>query len=427
MSASGSLRRPLRRRVTTLPAPLALTGARLAAAGLGFLSTLVLAPLLGPAALGVYALALNVQGWSQHAAELGLRTAVTAAAAQTGSARELVAPYLAARLTTTAITLLVVAGVTHAIAPEATAVVLVASSSLVAMALQLDWVALVAGRPVRASIPLVARPALFLAAVAVTALLAPNALDALGAAALFSISWAGACALSWIRAGPIRWRAPLARVLELLRAGPPLACNSALNQALVGLDLWLVAHLAGLGVVGPYYLAAQIATAGTVTANAIGQARLARPGAPAAASDGLVAVLWLGAGIAAAMIVIAPPVVEMVLGGSGAPIAELMVPLALWCALQHLSAPLQSTVTRLGRSARLLGAAQAAFAVTLVVLAVSAVSGSVVLVAWARVVAELVRILLLLGAIPAAQRAALVRGSILPLTMLATVAVGAAW
>lgn len=410
-----------------LPASLTLTLARLLAAGLGFLSTLVLAPLLGPVALGVYALALNVQGWSQHAAELGLRTAVTAAAAQTGSARELLVPYLVARLTTTAITLLAVAGTTLLLAAEALPVVLAASLSLVAMALQLDWVALVSGRPVVASIPLVARPALFLVGVAATAALAPDGLDALGAAALFSLSWAGACAVSWVRAGPVRWRAPIERVLELLRAGPPLAGNSILNQALVGIDLWIVAHLAGLGVVGPYYLAAQIATAGTVTANAIGQARLARPGTPAASSEGLVAVLWLGAGIAAAMIVIAPTLVEIALGGTEAPIAALMVPLALWCALQHLSVPLQSTVTRSGRSARLLGAAQAAFAATLVVLALAAASGSVLLVAWARVLAELVRITLLLAVVPASQRAALTRASILPAAMLGSAAVAAGW
>lgn len=425
MNTLGSLIAFQRRCVGTIPASLPLTLARLVAAGLGFLSTMVLAPVLGPAALGIYALALNVQGWSQHVAELGLRTAVTAAAARCGSARDLVAPYLLARLATTTITLLVLSGATMLLAAEALPVILVVSLSLVAMALQLDWVALVAGCPVRASIPLVVRPALFLAGIAVTAVLAPRGLDALAAAALFSLSWTGACVVSWMGAGPIAWRAPVERVAALLRAGPPLAGNSLLNQALVGIDLWVVAHVAGLAAVGPYFLAAQIATAGTVTANAVGQARLARPGAAGGSADGLVAVAWLGASIATALIALAPTVVEAVLGSGDAPVAGLVVPFALWCALQHLSVPLQSAVTRADRAARLLGAAQAAFATTVVVLAVAAASGSVVIVAWARVIAELVRIALLLAVVPATQRAAVIGAAVMPASLLGIAAVAA--
>jgi hypothetical protein len=136
-------------------------------------------------------------------------------------------------------------------------------------------------------------------------------------------------------------------------------------------------------------------------------------------------VAWLGTSIATALIALAPTVVEAVLGSGDAPVAGLVVPFALWCALQHLSVPLQSAVTRADRAARLLGAAQAAFATTVVVLAVAAASGSVVIVAWARVIAELVRIALLLAVVPATQRAAVIGAAVMPASLLGIAAVAA--
>lgn len=388
----------------------ALGGARALAAGLGLLATLQLAPAAGPALLGEWSMLLAVQGWALHVSECGLRSVVTAEGATTaGGPRRLLPAYLGTRLLlaslVTGLLLLAIA----ALAPERLAAAALVLSSLFAIALQLDWLALVDDRPALAGALLLVRPAAWCLLLA----LAGTALDLERLAALFALAWALAALASWplLRARPAATAGTGAAEplppLRMLRLGIPLALVTLTNQGLLAADLLLVGLVLGAERAGVYYLASSLVVAGLVLANAANQIAIARIGAlrldPVAARAELGRQLrtatLIGAGLAAVAAVSGPPLVVLLFGPAFAESGPLLAALLPWLALQHPSAVLQGALAGgRGQRALLLGnlAMTVAFAAG---LALALAFGSAIGCALARTLAELVRAVMLARAV----------------------------
>ncbi len=380
-----------------------LGGSRAAAAALGFLAMLQLAPAAGPAVLGQWGVLLAVQGWALHLAECGLRSVVTAEAARAaGGPCRLLATYLGLRLllasAVTAVSLLGAA----LFAPAPLRPLALVLTSLFAIALQLDWLALVTDRPVVAGALLLVRPAAWCLLLA----LAEGPLDLDRLAALFALAWALAALASWplVRTLPARAEGePPPPAGRLLRRGLPLALVTLSSQAMLSVDLVLVGRVFGAERAGGYYLAVSLVVAGLVVANAANQIAIARIGAirdePAAARAELRRQLALatavGTGLAAAGAVLAPPLVPWLFGPAFEPAVALFLALLPWLVLQHPSAVLQGALTGARGERALLHANLTMAAALALALGAALAAGSVPGCALARAAAEAVRLVML--------------------------------
>lgn len=398
MSAPAPRRRGVYRLVT-------LAGARALAAGLGLLATLQLAPAAGPAVLGQWAMLLAVQGWALHLAECGLRSVVTAEAGATaGGAHRLLPAYLATRLLLASAVTAVALAAAAWLAPAQIPALALVLSSLFAIALQLDWLALVEDRPLAAGALLLVRPAAWCLLLALVG--APVDVDRL--AALFALAWALAASASWPlllrtpRAAPPAGQAPLPP-RRMLALGIPLALVTLSNQGLLAGDLVLVGLVLGAERAGTYYLANALVVAALVLANAANQIATARIGAlrgdPEAARRELArqlrAALAAGLALALAGALAAPPLVAMVFGPAFAETASVFVALLPWLALQHPSAVLQGALAGArGQRALLLGNLVMTGALALG-LAPALATGSTIGCALARALAEAARLVVL--------------------------------
>jgi O-antigen/teichoic acid export membrane protein len=382
---------------------LVLGGARLLAAALAAAAMLLAARAAGPAALGAWSLALAVQGHALHLGELGLRSVVTAEAVRTrGGARALVGPYLRLRLPISAAVVLAALALTALVAPEHLGLVALTLASLPLVALQLDWVPLCEGRALAAAAPLVARPLAFLAFVATLA--APAA--PLDLAACFVGAWAAAAGLSLLLLGRPRGAGPGAAPpspLPMLRRGMGFAAVTLLSQAQLSADLVAVGAVLGVAAAGPYYVAAGVAVAASVLANAAGQLALARLGLwrdrprrlAAALRRRLRLALVLGAVTAAALSLMAPALPRL-LGDGFAGTTPVLLALAPWLLLAHPTAVLQAALGAAGRQREVLGANIAMALMLTPALGVAALAAEPWAFALARAAAEAARLSLLL-------------------------------
>jgi O-antigen/teichoic acid export membrane protein len=408
---------PARRAVPPLLRLLLLGGGRAAGAALGALSAVLLARALTPAELGAWSLALAVQGYALHLGELGLRSVVTAEAGRgTVALRPLLARYLPLRLAASATVLALLGAGAALLAPDGAALLaLAAGASILAAALQLDWVALADDRPGLAAALLLVRPLAFL-----LLLLAwpAGALTPAVAAGLFLASWLASAAASWCALRrPAAGRRPTGEppgAAAMLRAGAPLCAVTLLNQALLSGDLLLAGVVLGAAAAGHYYVAAQVATAGLVLANAAGQAALARlarhpagtPAFAAALAAEAAPVLACGAALTLALAA-AAPALPLLFGPAQAPAVPVLLALLPWFLLQHATTLLQGALAAAGRGPAVLRANLAMLAAMVPALAVAALSGSLVLFALARGVGEAARLAALLLALPPDARRAL--------------------
>ncbi|MDX6752504.1 oligosaccharide flippase family protein [Geminicoccaceae bacterium 1502E] len=404
---------------------LLLGGGRALAALLGFLAVREIALRLDPVHLGLWGMILAVQGLCLHLGEAGLRSVATAEAGRMeGGTAAILRPYLALRLCLSALAVLAgwVAGLL--LLPEPGMALPLVLASIPAVALQLDWLALVRGDNGRAAALLLVRPACFLLLLMVAAPATPQ-----GVAAAFLAAWWLAALASWPgalappkapgRDPPPRWRA-------LLSAGLPLAGTTLVNQAMLGLDLLLAGLLIGPAAAGGYWLAASMAVAGLVLANAQGQLALARLGplrdneqkfAASLAAD-CRATSLLGAALALLGTAAAPLAVPLLFAGRHDDTALLLAMLMPWLALQHPSTLLQSALAATGRRPALLRASLAALAVFATAATAAALAGSLPAMALARALGEAVRVALLVRLLPPEAR----RATLPPLLMA-----GAGW
>ena len=390
------------RRLATLGA------ARAAAALLGLAAVLIIARALSPVELGRWSLALAVQGYALHLSEFGLRAVVTTEAARAGrELPHLLSAYLRLRLLLAFVVLaLVIAGCAWA-APAALPLVALATCSIVPIALQLDWIALVDDRAGLAALLLLVRPLAFVP------------LSLLGAAAAGPGGVAAAFLLAWLLAAVASWRAldrpaggppgMVPRPAIMLRRGAVLAVVTATNQLQLSADLLMVGWALGAAAAGDYYLAGQVLIAGLVLANAAGQIALARlprlAAEPARFRAELGAELggvvrWAVAGAAAAAL-LAPPLLPRLFGAEHAAAVPVLLLLLPWFVLQHATTLLQSALAAAGRETGVVRANLVGIAVLAPGLALAAAGGELAGFALARSVAEVARLIVLAGVVRA--------------------------
>lgn len=379
---------------------LGLGAARGVASLLGFLGVMVVAQALGPADLGRWSLALAVAGFALHLGEFGLRSVVTTELGRAGALwRQLLRRYLVLRLTLTTLTLALVLLGAHVIRPESLALIALATLSILATALQVDWIALVDDRRGLAALPLVVRPLAFLALIVAW----PGEAGVAAVAACYLASWWAAAAVSWpaFRRGDIP---PVTGIVpgagRMLGRGAPLMLVTFTNQAMLSADLLVAGWSLGLAEAGDYYLASQVAVAGLLFANAANQLALARlpklrnePKAFAAALGGEARqLLGLALLLAAAVGLAGPWLLPLVFGAEHAGAAGALLALLPWLVLQHLSQLLQGALTAAGGERAVLRANLAMVAVLALMLAGAALGGALVGFALARSLAEAARL-----------------------------------
>jgi O-antigen/teichoic acid export membrane protein len=384
---------------------LALLGvARGVAAGLGLAGVLIVARLLSPAQLGQWSLALAVQGYALHLGEFGLRGVVTTEAARAGrQLPRLLRRYLALRLAISAMVLTLVTAECALLRPGEVPLVGLVTLTIVPVALQLDWLALVDDRPRLAAGLLVVRPLAFLALLG----LAPASNGLIGIAGCFLVAWILAALLSWTAC---RRPAPSAAgsvpsPARMLRRGAALAAVAVTNQAQLSADLLVVGWALGASPAGDYYLASQVLVAGLLFANAAGQIALARLPAVAAQPPMLLAALTreltalvrvAGAG-AAAIALSGSTLMPLLFGAEHAGAAVPLLWLLPWFVLQHPSTLFQAALAAVGREDDVVRANLLALGVLLVGLAAAADGTSLAAFAVVRGVAEATRLVALGG------------------------------
>jgi O-antigen/teichoic acid export membrane protein len=341
-------------RAGALSAILVGGGARLAGAGIGLAGTTLAARSLGPADWGIWVMLFAGFGWCQHLAEWGLRSAALVEGGRLGRAcRGLVRDILCARLVPLVLSGVLLLGGTLAWRPELAGAALCLAAALGMIALNLDWVALVRGSALPASLGLVARPASFLAAIAV--LPTPLAVGDLALATL--IGWAGAAlagAAEWPRAAtPAPGRERL-QTGKLLTAGTPFFLVTAANQVALSADLIAVAWMLGTEAAGAFGLAMTIAQTATLGAQAAAQWWLARGAAmaPARARRVLLDALLLGGTVAAALAILGPGLLLRLFDAGWTAAADLLPPSALYVALVHVTAVRAALVAAAGGAGR---------------------------------------------------------------------------
>lgn len=382
-----------------------LAAGRGGASVLAFLAVLLLARALSPEELGRWSLALALQGHALHLGEFGLRSVVTAEAGRAGAAfPRLLRRYLALRLALSLATLAAVLGATAWLWPDDLLLVALATGSIVATTLQLDWLALVDDRPRLASCLLLVRPAGFLLLVLALA----DGLTPERTALAFLAAWWLAAILSWPALRRPRAAFPSAMgsppaVGAMLRRGGALVVVTLTNQAQLSLDLVVAGWVLGTAAAGDYFLAAQIAVAGLLFANAAGQSALARL-APLADDPArflgtlrheLTRLLWLACVLAAGLGVLGPLLAAALFGPEHGAAAATLPWLVPWFLLQHPTTLLQSALAATGRERRLLLANAVMLAVLAPALALAALHGTLAAFACARLAAEAARLLTL--------------------------------
>ncbi len=387
----------------------AMGGSRALAAGLGLVATLVIARSLEPAGLGLWSMALAVQGIALHLGEAGLRSVVTVElAARPEAGRALLCRYLGLRLAIcTGVIALAVALAWLLDVPDWPYLALLLTS-LWPIALQLDWLPLAHGRTGEAGLLLLVRPVAF-----VLLLLAlPLGGDPQRLALLFLAAWWMAAAATWpwlglVAATPVRSGVPGRR--RLLRLALPVAAATVASQLLLSLDLLLVGARFGPEVAAQYYLASAVLVAGLVVANGLGQAALARLGAAGSGIwTALEADLRLVGAVAALAAVtvlgVVPHLLPLAFGAVYAPAAGLLAWLLPWFVLQHATAVLQAGMTAARLGDRQLRAALWMVAALVPGLALAWWAGDLRLFALARGAGELVRVVALWRGLPPALR-----------------------
>ncbi|MEZ5862686.1 MAG: oligosaccharide flippase family protein [Geminicoccaceae bacterium] len=388
----------------------AMGGSRALAAGLGLVATIVIARGLPPAGLGLWSMALAVQGLALHLGEAGLRSIVTVeVAARPEAGRALLRRYLALRLAiSTGVIAAAVAGARLLGIADWPYLALLLTS-LWPIALQLDWLPLAHGRTGQAGLLLLVRPVVF-----VLLLLAlPLGGDADRLALLFLAAWwvAAAATWPWLGLAPraaLRGAVPGRR--RLLRLALPVAAATVASQLLLSLDLLLVGARFGPASAAQYYLASAILVAGLVVANGLGQAALARLAAVTGAGfrAALEADLRLVGAIAALAAVtvlgVVPHLLPLAFGAAYAPAAGLLVWLLPWFILQHATAVLQAGMTAARLGDRQFWAALWMVGSLVPGLALAWWGGDLRLFALARGLAELVRVVALWRGLPPGLR-----------------------
>ena len=428
-----------------------LAGGRALAALIGFGSVVFLASILSPAAVGAWSIMLAIQGYALQVSDHGLRTVVMAESSKPGhGARGYLPAYLATRLTITACVYAVTCLFTWIVYPDWLGAIALLLVSLFAVALFLDWLALVEDRYQIASILLVVRPAIFL--IALLVLQTGLTLDLL--AGLFAGAWIIAAATSWLllnvpttlalrrwvqphhqtrlRIGSTLDQAPPGpmSVNAMVRAGRPIMLAQLIGQAMVNLDLVVVGVVLGLAAAGQYFLAAAMATAGLVVANAAGQIANARLGRlirepklfDAELIEESTYLAWLATGFVVLLAHLANPLVAVFFGDAYAHAATLLIAMLPWFWLAHQSALLQAALAvRQMQQVLLLVALQAAM-VLLVGLMISSIWQAALVFAGLRGVVEGARVWLLTRHLPGAVRQRLLINWLLP-GVLAAIAV----
>ena len=390
---------------------------------------------LDPKSLGLWSMALAGQGYLLHLSEMGLRSVATAEAGrEPGRWRDLIAPYLRLRLAASFL-LVAAAGLTAlALAPGAAALVVVVGLSLPMIALQLDWVALVEGKGRKAGVLLLVRPLAFLALL----LVLPRPFGLIDVALAWTGAWALAAAATWPglpRSGPHHCPeagAPIA-YKAMLRRGVPLMGVTFLNQAQAGFDLLLAGFVLAPEAAGKLYLAYAALTAALIPANAQGQLTLAtigRSGAgglrPALVQDGRrLAHVCAGLGVGVAFL--GPPLLPRLFGAPHAAAAPLLALLVPWLLLQGQTTLLQGALAGLGQQDRLLRRNLAAFAATLPLVLLAALSGRLELFALARILGEALRLYCLARLLPRPARRDWGGTLTLPAALLALAAALGSW
>jgi O-antigen/teichoic acid export membrane protein len=194
----------------------------------------------------------------------------------------------------------------------------------------------------------------------------------------------------------------------MLALGWPLALVTLLNQIQLSADLLTVGATVGLAAAGQYYLAAGIATAALVLANARGQLALATmarfrddPAAFALAlGNASREIAWLGTALVLAVGLVAVPLLPLAMGAGYAPAAGLLLWLLPWLLLQHVTTLLQSALIA-ARGQRIVLRANLVMTLALAVgLPLAAWIGLLPAFAIARAVAEAARLVALIRLAP---------------------------
>ena len=376
--------------------------ARGIAAGLGLAGVLLVARLLSPAQLGHWSLALAVQGYALHLGEFGLRSVVTTEAAHAGRLwTRLLGRYLALRLAASAAVLAVVVAGCALLRPGELQLVGLVTLSILPIALQLDWLAMVDDRARLAAGLLLVRPLAFLALLG----LWPGAVGPLGIASCFLLGWVMAAVLSWTacRRPQVLAAGSVPSPARMLRRGAALAVVTVTNQAQLSADLLVVGLSLGAAPAGDYYLASQVLVAGLLFANAAGQIALARlpalavqpPLLRAALRGEMLALLRLAGAAAVATALAGAAVMPILFGAEHAGAAVPLLWLLPWFVLQHPSTLLQAALTAVGREADVIRVNLVALLVLFAGLAAAANGTTLEAFALARCVAEATRVLAL--------------------------------
>jgi O-antigen/teichoic acid export membrane protein len=386
-----------------------LGGARGLAALLGLAGVMLTARALDPGQLGHWSLAPAVQGYALHLGEFGLRSVVTTEAARAGRALPtLIRRYLGLRLVLSLATLGFVMLAATLARPQDAFLIGLVTLSILPIALQLDWLALVDDRAGLAAGLLLIRPIAFLLLIG----LWRDDLTPISLAACYLASWALAALASW--AALHRPGSPHAGGLPasggMLRRGASLALVTVTNQAQLSADLLVVGWSLGAATASDYYLAGQIVVAALLFANASGQIALARlPGLVGepqlfAAAMGAEAkhLLCLAGPIALGLGVVAPSLLPVLFGAEHGGAVVALWWLLPWFLLQNLTTLLQAGLTAAGCERAVLRANLVLLLALAPGLALAAAGGTLAGFAAARTVAELARLAMLGAALRSA-------------------------
>jgi len=387
--------------------PLSLhTGARILAALLAFFASALLAHRTDPATLGLFAMVLAVQGHVAEFAEGGIRAVQLALAGRDPAMARaaMVRCVLLRHLLGLAVGLPALLFASGLLPEGGTAALAVALLAISAQALRMDWAALAAGRHGEALLVLLARPLAWLALL----LLLPTTVGATALTAGWVAAW-GIAALISLPALRHLPKNPALRppaAVELLRRALSVGLSAVLRQGMIGLDALLVGSLLGAATAGPYWLAASLATAAMVGANAAHQLALpalARPGAERGLAAELLPVGLAGTVVTVGLVLLGPPLVPVLFGARHAEAAALLPAFGLWVLAGHPLAVLQAAAAARGRGRLLLAADLAGLLAAGLVLALAAHTGDSALFALSRGMGDLGRLAVLVPTLPWAR------------------------
>lgn len=379
-----------------------LGGGRAFAAFIGFVAVWQIADRLDPSSLGIWSLALAIQGYALHVSELGLRAAVTAeAGAKPASLSPLMWRYLILRLRSTLVISTLMVTATWLLRPDDLLLMALMASTLFAIALHLDWVPLVLDRAIEAAAYLTIRPLVF----CIVLFLVPGIESPLGVALAFAIAWWVAAACTWRTARPVDDAAAPVSDGQMVRLGLPLMAGTIINQLQLSLDLVVVGITVGTAAAGYYYLAAAIAGAGLVFANAASQLAMARSRQLRDGNQPLDRAIWpelgwallIALSMAFAMALFGPWLLSVAFSPDYARSSELLLWLLPWFMLQSLSVTLQGMLAAVRGQAIITRGNIALVAILVIGLPLAARIGALEAFALLRAVAEAGRFTVLLA------------------------------